>query len=112
MWIMIAGPYTSGAADEAERSGNLAALNRAALSLFRSGHVPIISVNLALPIVAAAGASEGAFDEITMPLALIERCDACLRIGGPSRGAEQEADRFRATGKPVYHRLDEVPPAT
>jgi FMN phosphatase YigB (HAD superfamily) len=66
MWIMVSGPYRSGAADASERARNLAALNEAALALFRVGHVPIIGVNVALPLIEAAGAA--AFDEIMMPL--------------------------------------------
>jgi hypothetical protein len=114
MWIMVSGPYTAGGADEAQRQRNLDAMNEAALALFRAGHVPIIGVNAALPIVRVAGAgSAAAYDEIMMPLAiaLVERCDACLRVGGASGGADQEADAFRAQGKPVYGTLDEVPPA-
>jgi len=109
-WILVSGPYTAGTTDAASRSANLRALNRAALALFRMGHVPVIGVNLALPIIEAAGAA--AFAEIMMPLslALAERCDACLRIGGPSRGADDEAQRFQARGKPVYLRLEDVPP--
>ncbi|HEX4994229.1 MAG TPA: DUF4406 domain-containing protein [Methylomirabilota bacterium] len=108
MWIMVAGPYRSGAATAEARARNLAELNRAALALFRAGHVPVIGVNLALPLIEAAG--EAAFDEIMMPLSLrlVERCDACLRVGGPSQGADDEAARFRATGRPVYARLEEV----
>jgi hypothetical protein len=111
-WIMVAGPYTAGTAHAAARSANLRALNRAALALFRMGHIPVIGVNLALPIIEAAGAE--AFNEIMMPLslALSERCDACLRIGGPSRGADEEMERIRARGKPVYMRLEEVPGPT
>jgi hypothetical protein len=69
--------------------------------------VPVIGVNLALPLIAAGGA----FDEVMMPLslALVERCDACLRLAGPSEGADAEAERFRAVGKPVYLRLEDVP---
>ena len=37
MWIMIAGPYRSGANSEADREQNLANLNRAAYELFRKG---------------------------------------------------------------------------
>ena len=50
---------------------------------------------------------------IMMPLslALAERCDACLRVGGPSKGADDEMERFRAAGKPVYRTLSEIPPA-
>jgi hypothetical protein len=111
MWIMVSGPYRSGAADEAARAANLRAMTAAALALFRAGHVPIIGVSLALPLIEAAG--DGAYDEIMMPLSLAaaERCDACLRVGGPSAGADDEAARFRTRDKPVYFRLEDVPPA-
>ena len=107
MWIMVAGPYTSGGADAAGRAANLRAMNEAALILHRMGHVPVIGVNMALPIIGAGGD----FDEVMMPLslALAERCDACLRIGGPSRGADEEAERFLAAGKPVFRAIREVP---
>jgi hypothetical protein len=106
---MVSGPYRSGAASAEARARNLAELNRAALALFRAGHVPVIGVNLALPLIEAAG--EAAYDEIMMPLSLglADRCDACLRVGGPSPGADQEAERFRASGRPVYTRLEDVP---
>ena len=81
MWIMVAGPYRSGAATAEARARNLAGLNRAALALFRAGHVPVIGVNPALPLIEAAG--EAAFDEIMMPLSL----------------------------RPVYGALEEVPAA-
>jgi hypothetical protein len=111
VWIMVSGPYRSGAATAEARARNLAELNRAALALFRAGHVPVIGVSLAVPLIEAAG--EAAYDEIMMPLSLrlAERCDACLRIGGPSRGADEEAARFRASGRPVYADLAEVPTA-
>lgn len=111
MWIMVAGPYRSGSADPAVWADNLRALNQAAVALLRRGHVPIIGVNLALPVIEAAGAA--AYDEIMLPLslALSERCDACLRLGGASAGADAEAARFRALGKPVYGDVDEVPVA-
>lgn len=110
MWIMVAGPYRSGGGDDAARAARLAALNRAALALFRMGHVPVIGVNMALPVIAAADGD--AFEEVMMPLslALAERCDAVLRIGGPSAGADAELARFEAAGKPVYRTIVEVPP--
>ena len=45
-------------------------------------------------------------------LALTERCDACLRIGGPSKGADEEADRFLAAGRPVFSSLAELVAST
>lgn len=111
LWIMVSGPYGSNASDAAARAANLRAMNDAALALLRMGHVPVIGVNMALPVIEAAGA--GCYDEIMMPLslALAARCDGCLRIGGPSRGADDEVARFRAAGRPVWFSLDAVPSA-
>ena len=110
MWIMIAAPYTSGGADAALRAARLAEMNQAALAILRLGHVPVIGVNMALPIIAAA---EGdVFDEVMMPisLALAERCDAALRLGGESKGADQEVARFTRAGKQVFYALADIPP--
>ncbi len=110
MWIMIAAPYTSGGADAALRAARVTEMNHAALALLRLGHVPVIGVNMALPIIAAAEAD--VFDEVMMPLsfALAERCDAVLRLGGASQGADQEVARFAQAGKPVYYALTDIPP--
>jgi hypothetical protein len=64
-------------------------------------------------MIEAAGVDDASYDEIMMPvsLALADRCDACLRVGGPSRGADDEVKRFEAAGRPVYRTLGEVPGA-
>jgi len=49
MIIGVAGPYS--AADEKERAANLDALNSAAARLLEMGHIPLIGINVALPIV-------------------------------------------------------------
>ncbi|MBN9087940.1 MAG: DUF1937 family protein [Reyranella sp.] len=112
MWIMIAGPYRAGGASLEQQTANLRVLNEAAVALHRAGHVPVIGVNMALPMIEAAGNTAAAYEELMAPvsLALVERCDTCLRIGGPSRGADDEVDLFEAAGKPVYRALSEVPP--
>jgi hypothetical protein len=106
---MVAGPYSAAARTDAERAENLRVLNRAAYEVLRRGHIPIIGVNLALPIIEAAGPET--YDQIMMPLSLAaaERCDAVLRIGGPSTGADQEVEHIRARGGAVYRSLDEIP---
>ena len=111
MWIMVGGPYTSGARSDEDRQYNLDVMNEAALAVFEKGHVPIIGVNVALPMINVAGQSR--FDEIMMPvsLAVADRCDAFLRVGGQSAGADQERDKFIARGLPVFDSLDEVPKA-
>jgi len=102
MWIMIGGPYTSGAANGEQRQANLDVMNAAALAVFEKGHVPIISV-----------AGQVRFDDIMMPvsLALADRCDAYLRVGGTSSGADQERDKFTARDLPVFESLDDIPEA-
>ncbi len=113
MWIMVAGPYRSGGADAETQAANLRRLNEAAVALFRAGHVPVIGVNMALPMIDAAGGTPATYEELMTPLslALVDRCDACLRVGGPSRGADDEVRRFQAAGRPVYRALSEVPVA-
>jgi len=112
MWIMVSGPYTSGASTDEDRLANLRAMNIAALDLFRCGHVPAIGMNMALPLIDSAG--PGSFDALMMPisLALTERCDACFRVGGASAGADLEADAFRSAGKPVFTALAQIPSPT
>ncbi len=111
MWIMISGPYTAGGADAEGRRENLRRMNEVAVAVFRKGHVPVIGVNMALPMIEAAGAH--AFDELMMPvsLALAERCDAVVRIGGPSSGADREVEAIRARGGRVFTSIDELEPA-
>jgi hypothetical protein len=57
------------------------------------------------------GGTDEAYNEImiSISLSLTDRCDACLRIGGPSGGADEEVARFVAAGRPVYRALNEVP---
>jgi uncharacterized protein DUF1937 len=111
VWIMVGGTYGTGAKSAADRAANLRHMNEAALAVFRKGHVPIIGVNVALPVIAAAGGDAAAEAEIMMPLslALTERCDAFLRVGGNSLGADQEMARFAAAGKRVFRSVEEVP---
>ncbi len=74
--------------------------------------MPVIGVNLALPIVQAAGDPDAeARLMLPLSLALAERCDACLRIGGPSAGADAEVARFAARGAPVYTAVEQIPAA-
>jgi hypothetical protein len=41
--------------------------------------------------------------------ALVGRCDACLRIGGPSQGADEMVALAKAHGRGVYYRIEDVP---
>ncbi|MCL2470072.1 MAG: hypothetical protein FWF24_07645 [Alphaproteobacteria bacterium] len=108
-WIMIAGPYSSGGAKKAQRQKNLEALNKAALAVFEMGLTPVVGVHCALPLIQNDSRAD-AFERIMMPLSLAmsERCDACLRIKGPSQGADQEVEHFHKNKKPVFFSLEEI----
>jgi hypothetical protein len=115
LMILVAGPYRSGTGDDpAKISANMQAMERYALPLFRAGHIPIVGEWLALPLVALAGSKkigDAAFNEVFHPVAerLVARCDAILRIGGASQGADLMVQQARSLGVDVYHRLSEVP---
>lgn len=108
LYIMVAGPYTSGSTDKEQWKRNHQAMNKVAYQVYLKGHIPVIGVNVALPIIEEAGFDK--FEELMMPisLAMAERCDAVLRIGGPSKGADQEMDVIKAKGLPVYYNIDEI----
>jgi len=108
---MVSYPYRSTSDDPAVWQPNFRAMNEVALRVWELGHVPIVGASVAVPIIEAAG--DERYDEIMMPLALslLDRCDAVLRVGGYSAGAEQEAARARELGKPVFVDLSEIPSA-
>jgi hypothetical protein len=113
--ILVAGPYRSGTGDDPDKmAGNVRAMEAYALPLFRAGHVPIIGEWLALPLVALAGSrrvGDGPFEEIFHPIAerLLRRCDAVLRVGGPSQGADLMVSLARERALGVFRSLCEVP---
>lgn len=115
MMILVAGPYRSGTGDDPEKmAANVRVMEAYALPLFRAGHIPVLGEWFALPLVALAGSrqvGDAAFEEIFHPLAerLLDRCDAVLRMGGPSSGADLMVRVAQERGLQVYHRLSEVP---
>ena len=117
LMILVAGPYRSGTGDDpAGMAANVHAMEAFALPLFRAGHIPVVGEWFALPLVALACSrtvGDAAFDEIFHPIAerLLSRCDAVLRVGGPSAGADAMVAQARAEGKAVYLAPDEVPAA-
>ena len=108
--VLVAGPYRRGTGDDpAKLAANVAAMNPAALDVFRAGHLPVTGEALALPLIELAGSErvgDAVFDEIFHPIArrLLARCDAVLRIGGASAGADEMVAIARAEGKLVVDR--------
>lgn len=104
--IMVAGPYSAPTPEA--RAANLHRMNEAAAALARRGHIPVIGVNAALPVLEAAGLPYTDPLMMTISLALAARCDACLHLARSS-GADREADLIMGMGRPVYRRLEDVP---
>jgi hypothetical protein len=108
MMILIAGPYRSGTNDDPVLvQKNVAEMESYALPIFRAGHIPILGEWLALPLVHLAGSKkvgDEAFNEIFHPIAvrLLGRCDAVLRVGGPSAGADEMVRIGRELGLKIY----------
>jgi hypothetical protein len=98
LMILIAGPYRSGAnGDPAKMAANVRVMEE-----------------YALPLIALAGATQvgdAAFNEIFDPVAerLVMHCDAVLRVGGASKGADDMVELARSRGLAVFHALRDVP---
>lgn len=113
--ILIAGPYRSGTNDEPARiAANVKAMTDTALEVYRLGHLPVLGEWFALPLIEAAGSQQmgdAVWNELFHPVAvkLIDHCDAVLRIGGPSAGADEMVATAGNRGKKVFFHLDEIP---
>jgi hypothetical protein len=118
MMILIAGPYRSGTDDDPEKmDANVHNMEAYALPIFRSGHIPVLGEWFALPLVKLAGSTQvgdEAFNEIFHPIAerLLNKCDAVLRIGGSSQGADLMVKTAKEKGLHIYYSLEEIPSQT
>lgn len=108
MIIGVAGPYSAPSGEE--RKANLDAMNEAAARLLEAGHIPIIGMNAALPVVEKSSVPDRYKAIMDISIAVIGACDAILLIG-ESPGANKERDLIAGKGLPVYYRLGDVPPA-
>jgi len=115
MMILIAGPYRSGTGDDPEKlAANVHFMESFALPIFRMGHIPVLGEWYALPLLQLAGSKrigDEAYEEIFHPIAerLLEKCDAVLRVGGASQGADLMVSVAQKLGLKVYYSLEEIP---
>lgn len=115
MMILIAGPYRSGTGDDPEKmAANVRNMESYALPIFRLGHIPVLGEWFALPLLHLAGSEQlgdEAYEEIFHPIAvrLLEKCDAVLRVGGASAGADLMVEVARKNGLQIYTQLDQIP---
>ena len=109
MIIGIAGPYS--ADTEEQRQKNLDALNIAAARVLEMGHIPLIGVNAALPVVGRAAIADKYKAIMEISLAVIDTCDALLFLK-ESPGANKERDLMLSKGLPVFYHIDAIPAPT
>jgi len=113
--ILVAGPYRSGTNDIPELiEANVKAMTNTALELYNMGHMPVLGEWFALPLIEAAGSEkigDPIFNEIFHPIAikLIDHCDAVLRIGGASTGADEMVNTGKNKGKIIFLDKSEIP---
>lgn len=106
MIIAVAGPYS--APTEELRQHYLDAMNAAAARLLEMGHVPVIGMNAALPVLALANVADSYKGIMEISMAVISACDAVLLIA-ESPGANKERGMIAAQGKLVYYSLADIP---
>jgi hypothetical protein len=115
LMILVAGPYRSGTNDDPElMKANVKHMTTVSLELFRKGHLPVMGEWFALPLIEEAGSKQigdDVFNEIFHPVAvkLIDHCDAVLRIGGSSSGADQMIKVGREKGKTIFLNKEDIP---
>jgi hypothetical protein len=114
--ILVAGPYRSGTNDDPVLiEANVRAMTQTAWELYRMGHMPVLGEWFALPLIEAAGSKavgDNIFNDLFHPVAvkLIDHCDAVLRIGGPSAGADEMVKVGQAKGKTIYADKSQITP--
>jgi hypothetical protein len=114
MMILIAGPYRSGTNDDLTLiAQNVENMSKTALLVYEMGHLPVLGEWIALPLIETAGSTEmgdAIFNAIFHPSAirLISHCDAVLRIGGASQGADEMVKVGLEKGKKIFYDLGEI----
>jgi hypothetical protein len=116
--VLIAGPFRSGTDnDPVLIARNLERLESYSLPIYNAGHIPLIGEWLSLPMIREEGSSslsDRISEKYLYPVAnrLLERCDAVLRVEGPSKGADADVQIARERGLPVYYRVEDLPVLT
>ena len=106
MIIGVAGPYS--ADTEEKRKVNFDAMNTAAANLLEMGHIPLIGMNAALPVIERSRIKDKYKATMEISLAVINACEGILIIG-ESPGVSKEKELIKSKGLPVYYKPEEIP---
>lgn len=105
MIIGVAGPYSAETAEQ--RQSNLDKMNLMAARLLELGHIPVIGMNAALPVLEHATVKDKYKCAMDISLAVIGACDAILLLA-ESPGANKERDLILSKGGQVFTSIDEI----
>ena len=97
--MIIGGTYSASTAEQ--RKKNLDAMNIAAARLLEKGHIPLIGVNAALPVVEMSNTADRYKAIMDISLAVIDKCEGLLLLA-ESPGANKERDLILSKGLPVF----------
>ena len=106
MIIGVAGPYSADTAEQ--RQKNLDAMNIAAAKLLEKGHIPLIGINAALPVVIKSDTVDRYKAIMDISLTVIDKCEGLLLLN-ESPGANRERDLILSKGLPVFYDINEIP---
>jgi hypothetical protein len=105
MIIGVAGPYS--AETSAQRQLNLNALNAAAARLLELGHIPVIGLNAALPVLDQANGVDRYKSIMDISLAVMSTCEGLLLLA-ESPGANKERDLVLQKGGTIFSSIAEI----
>jgi hypothetical protein len=114
MKILVAGPYRCGTNDDPQlKKVNFRKLEAAALNLFRLGHIPVIGEWIAWPVTELTGMiNPGSLPEeiklFPITQCQLSKCDAVLRLSGPSEKADADVKFASEIGLKIFYRLEEI----
>jgi len=114
--VLIAGPVRGGTGDDPDKiAANIHAMEAVALDVLRRGHLPIVGEWISFPLIARAGSTrigDEVYDQLQHPIGeRIAACsDVCLRVGGPSAGADHMVAIARRCHRLVLGSADQLPP--
>ena len=109
MIIAVAGPYSASTPEQ--RRANLDAMNTAAARLLELGHIPIIGMNAALPVLEKANIADEYKCTMDISLAVVGACEGLLLLA-ESPGANKERDFILSKGLPVFYSIEEITKTT
>ncbi len=105
MIIGVAGPYSAETAEQ--RQNNLDKMNQMAARLLELGHIPVIGINAALPVLEHATVKDKYKCAMDISLAVIGACEAILLLA-ESPGANRERDLIIGKGGKVFYSINEI----